>query len=400
MKTHFNLSLPRRLLLALAGLAAVVAGCGGGVGTGGTGSFAQGPINGFGSVIVNDVRYDDTSAQVLDADGTARTRDELKLGMTVSIDSSAITGTLGGQTASATKIQYASEMLGPLATVDRNAGLLTLLGQSVQIDPTTVFDDRLAGGLAALNVNQLVQVYALYDAATARYRATRVEPVDSASSYQLRGAVAQLDTSGKTFRIGTAQFGYGAASGVPGNLANGVFVRMKLQSGAPGSTRWTLLSFGGAVLAPSEGVTVKVKGLISAFGSSTSFSVNGQAVAATAAQFPNGNALSLGLRVEVEGTAQGGVLQATKVTLLSDQNEEERGFELHGNISALDLVAQTFTLRGVVVDYSTSVFKGGTVASLKLNGQVEVKGRVVERRNAGESERSADRRLKPGLVLH
>jgi len=374
MKSIFNLPSLSRGLLVLAGLAAAVSGCGGGVGTGGTGSFAQGPINGFGSVIVNDVRYDDSLAQVLDADGTARSRDDLKLGMTVSIASGAISATLSGQTASATQIQYASEMLGPLAGVDRNAGLLTLLGQSVQIDPTTVFDERLAGGLAALAANQLVQVYALYDAASARYRATRVEPVDSAASYQLRGVVTQLDSAAKTLRIGSAQFNYASASGVPASLANGDFVRMKLQIAAPGSTRWTLLSFGGAALAPSEGVAVKVKGLISAYGSSASFSVNGQPVAAAAAQFPNGSALSLGLRVEVEGTAQGGVLQATRVTLLSDQAEEQHGFELHGSISALDPAAHSFTLRGVVVDYGSSVFKDGTAANLALNVRVEVKG--------------------------
>jgi hypothetical protein len=374
MKSIFNLPILDRALLVLAGLATALSGCGGGVGTGGTGSFAQGPINGFGSVIVNEVRYDDTTAQVLDAEGTVRSSADLRLGMTVSIDSGAITTTLSGQTAAATRIQYASEMLGPLAAVDRAAGLLTLLGQSVQIDPTTVFDDRLAGGLAALAANQLVQVYALYDAAAARYRATRVEPVGNAASYLLRGVVGQLDTSGQSFRIGSAQFNYAGASGVPGNLANGVFLRMKLQSAAPGSTRWTVLSFGAGVLEPSEGVTVKVKGLISAFGSSASFSVNGQAVAAASAQFPNGSALLLGVRVEVEGTVQGGVLQATKVTLLSDQSEEVSGFELHGSVSALDAAGQTFTLRGVVVDYGSSVFKNGSAATLALNRQVEVKG--------------------------
>lgn len=374
MKSISHLPTLWRAVLMLAGLAAVVCGCGGGVGTGGTGSFAQGPINGFGSVIVNDVRYDDTTAQVLDADGTARTSGDLKLGMTVSIDSGAITTTLSGQTATATKIQYGSEMLGPLAAVDRNAGLLTLLGQSVQIDPATVFDDRLTGGLAALAVSQLVQVYGSYDAATGRYRATRVEPIGIASSYQLRGVVSQLDVGAKTFRVGTAQFGYAGASGVPGNLANGLFLRMKLQSAAAGSTRWTVLSFGGAALAPDDGVTVKVKGLISTFGSSASFSVNGQAVAAASAQFPNGSALALGARVEIEGTVQGGVLQATQVTLLSDQSEEVSGFDLHGSISVLDTVGQTFTLRGVVVDYSGSTFKNGTVAKLALNRKVEVKG--------------------------
>ena len=77
--------------LIAAGLAMLVVACGGGVGSGGTGGFASGPISGFGSVIVNGVRFDDTFATVVDGDGTTRTRDDLRLGMTVDIDSGAIT---------------------------------------------------------------------------------------------------------------------------------------------------------------------------------------------------------------------------------------------------------------------------------------------------------------------
>ena len=64
--------LSRRSLLAgaAASVAASLLGCGGGdglagVGTGGTGSFSSGPIRGFGSIVVNGVRYDEASAQVV-----------------------------------------------------------------------------------------------------------------------------------------------------------------------------------------------------------------------------------------------------------------------------------------------------------------------------------------------
>jgi len=54
----------------LAACAALAASCGGGVDSGGTGapisSYASGPITGFGSVIVNGVRFDDRSATVRD----------------------------------------------------------------------------------------------------------------------------------------------------------------------------------------------------------------------------------------------------------------------------------------------------------------------------------------------
>ena len=63
-------SLSRRHLLAGGISTAVLSllGCGGGgvagVGTGGTGSFASGPIRGFGSIVVGGVHYDEAGAQI------------------------------------------------------------------------------------------------------------------------------------------------------------------------------------------------------------------------------------------------------------------------------------------------------------------------------------------------
>src|SRR5690606_42030707 len=81
--------------LAAAGLAA----CGGGgdgIDSGGTGgappqqSFTTGSISGFGSIIVNGVRFDDTQAAIVDDEGRPRARSELALGMVVDIEAGAI----------------------------------------------------------------------------------------------------------------------------------------------------------------------------------------------------------------------------------------------------------------------------------------------------------------------
>ena len=74
-------------------LALALVACGGGVDSGGTGatsSYASGPITGFGSVIVNGVRFDDSLASISDDDGTLRQRGDLRLGMSVEIRGSAI----------------------------------------------------------------------------------------------------------------------------------------------------------------------------------------------------------------------------------------------------------------------------------------------------------------------
>lgn len=84
----------RRALASLGGLAVMASGCGGsggtgdlaGVGSGGTGAaFGFGMISGFGSIIVNGIKYDDSQASVTDDLGNRRELGELGLGMIVEI---------------------------------------------------------------------------------------------------------------------------------------------------------------------------------------------------------------------------------------------------------------------------------------------------------------------------
>jgi len=151
--------------------------CGGGVESGGTGgnasaSYVSGPITGFGSVIVGGVRFDDSTAAVTDAEGDVRSRDDLKLGMTINVRGTPIAG--DGSSA-ATSIVVGSAIVGPVSAIDIGAATLTVLGQPVDVLTTTVFDESLGGALAALSVGDVVEVYALLDTATRRYSATRIE---------------------------------------------------------------------------------------------------------------------------------------------------------------------------------------------------------------------------------
>ena len=369
---HFN---TRALLAAAAVAAAVIAGCGGGVGTGGTGSYAQGTISGFGSIFVNDVRYDDSGASVLDGYGNPKTRDDLRLGMTVAVDAGAVADSGSGPAATATRIQYASEIVGPLALVDGAGSRLVVFGQTVTIDSTTVFDDSLSGGLAALGAGQVVEVYASVDPAGGRYRATRVQPAASGAAYSLRGIASQVNTSARSFAIGNAQFSYTASP--PAGLAEGAFVRVTLQNAPPASLQWTVQAFGGGLPGPADGQSTKLKGLISSFASVGSFSVNGQPVSTAGASFPNGSAgLGLGVRVEIDGTTRGGVLQASQVSIKTDSEESGHEFELDGVITTLTVAAQTFLLRGVTVSYAGAGIEvdHGTLADLAVGRRVEVKG--------------------------
>ncbi len=384
------------LASALAALS-VLAACGGGVGTGGTGSatppsnFSSGPISGFGSVIVNDIVFDDSSASVVDGSGSGRQRTELRLGMTVEIDADTPVVGASSTTAKASRVRFDSALLGPVEALA--AGGFTSLGQTVAVDALTVFDDALAGGLAALRVGQVVEVYGLVDtsvAAAPRLRATRIEPKTGVAAYKLRGSVTQVDSVAQTLRVGSTTYAYAGASGIPTNLAVGSVVNLTLRTTPDASGRRVITAFGTAVQAVEDRDSADVKGLITAFTSSASFQIDGRAVSAAGATFtPNAAALGLGVRVEVEGTLRSGVLVARTVKVKTDSEEEGREYELKGNIESANAATRRFVVRGTTVLTTRSDLRidNGTLADLLAGRAVEVKGFLAATGNAVEATR-------------
>lgn len=367
-----------RALAAMATLAALafiaslpLAGCGGGVGEEGTG-YASGPITGFGSVIVNDIVFDDSSATIEDGEGAVRLRAELRLGMTVEVDSDGIRS--GG--ARASRVRFDSALRGPVERVESDG--FVVLGQRVLVDATTVYDATLAAGLAAVAPGQLLEVYALFDAGTGRYRATRVERRLAALVYRLRGVVAEIvGLQGNTLRIGDALFAIGSASGVPSDLAVGSFVRLFVAPNPDAFGRWTVLRFGEIHRSLGEVGDVSVKGFVTRLATLADLRVDGRAVDAGGATI-EGGPLALGLRVEVTGSLRGGVLVASRIVVRSDQFERERGFELRGPIEQVAADRTSLVLRGVTVGLADPrlSYEGGTAADLAVGRQVEVRGVV------------------------
>ena len=372
---------------ALAFAAALLLSCGGGVDSGGTGApalaFASGTITGFGSVIVNGVRFDDRSAAVRDGDGNARSRDDLRLGMTTDVRGSAITVDAAGKSVSiATSIVFASEIVGPVSASNATARTLVVLGQTIDINADTVFDASLAGGQAALAVGNVVEIHARLDAASGHYVATRIERRGAVAQYALRGIVSALNAPARTFSIGATRIAYAslAAAAVPATLADGRFVRVSLAL-APGSGGvWNATRIVDGAAAIDNGEEAHVEGRVSAFTSVAQFSVNGTPVDAGNARFTNGSAgLALGRRVEVEGTLVAGVLVARSVEVKSEGGGGGGGggeeYDVSGNIASLDTAAKTFVVRSVVVSYAGTVdFRGGTAADLAVGREVEARG--------------------------
>lgn len=366
--------------------AALVASCGGGVDSGGTGApataFASGAITGFGSVIVTGVHFDDRSASIGDADGNALSRDDLRLGMTVEARGSAIVADADGNDAStATSIVVRSEMVGPVAASNLAARTLTVLGQTVDIANTTAFDDALANGQASLSPGVIVVVYANLDAASGHYAATRIERRASAALFAERGIVSNLDKSARTFAIGATRIDYAglAAAAVPATLGNGSFVRVTLATAPGPGGVWTAVAIGDSSPAIDDRDEAKIEGLVSSFASTTQFSVDGTPVDARTAQFSDGTAgLALGARVEIEGALRAGVVVASRVRVVSDSEESGKEFDVRGPLASLDATAKTFVVRNVIVSYAGTVdFRNGTAADLVPGREVEARGALA-----------------------
>ena len=364
--------------------AAVITACGGGgdvpeptVAIEAATAYAAGPISGFGSVIVNDIRYEDSNASVTDDDGRARSRDQLKLGMSVEIDSAKLDAATG--TAKALRIRYGSSLVGPLTAVDTVNSVLTVLGQTVKITGTTVFDAGLVGGLAGLRTSSILEVHAQFNASDNSYTALRVENAASATTFKLKGAVSALNATAKTFVIGGQAITYAglAAADVPTGLANGVRAAVRLQTTAVNG-QWLATAVRAGSVKPADGLTGHVRARITAFTSATQFEIyGGVKVDASAASFPDGQAgLALGVAVEVRGTLTNGVLVATNVEIDERHSGDRHLFKLIGTLSELDTTAKTFKLRGITVNYSASTlsFSGGTAADLANGKTVQVRG--------------------------
>lgn len=351
------LPLPRRRLLTWLASAALapVSGCGGGtstagLSTGGTGSFSNGTVSGLGSIIVNGIRYDDSQAHVQHSDGTAATH-TFRLGMVVTVEGSTVSGSVsaGTATATATRISYDSEWIGPVGSVDTLASTFTLLGNTVSVSSATVFDGAGVTHLAALGTEHWVEVYGYLNTATQTLQATRVEVRASApNAYKLSGLITNLRHDRCTLGALTLRYVQSQANVT---LREGLLVRAQLATQPDGAGRWPvaqvqvmdqLLSD----LDVSEAQEAELKGRITTYRSVTDFSVNGLAVDASGVSGVAALGLVLGSSVEVHGVVSQGIVVASQIELRQEQDDDNDPFELHGAITALDTSTGTFVLRG------------------------------------------------------
>ncbi len=357
--------------VAVAATALLVA-CGGGSDAGGAAAEAayQGTINGFGSVIVNGVRFDDSAARI-SVDDEVVSVGSLKLGMRADVTGSVSSD---GSSGSASSCVVDTSVRGAIASIDTAASRFTIRGISVQVDDKTVFEG--AGNLAALKVGDWVEVHGSVDFTNRVVQATRVEvrPPEEVGRMVLFGKATGVTAT--SFTLGDLTVNYAAARliGFDNNtITEGAVVRVRSNVSPVGNVlQATVVK---AVKAPRllDGTPAAVEGRVQQFVSVSDFLVSGTAVDASSAEFQFGSAadLSEGKRVIVYGTLANGKIIAKKIRIFRPDLDGE--VRLIGMVSDYVSVA-SFKVRGVAVDASAAVFEDGTAAELMDGRLVEIKG--------------------------
>lgn len=371
----------------MAGVAILIAACGGGGSTGGMTAgidrggivTATGTITGFGSVHVNGVHYVTTGATIT-LDGNPGTESDLRVGQVVRIEGRIEQDGING---TATRVIFDDEVEGPVQSIDLANSLLVVLGRTVQVSTQTSFDDRISPrSLEGLAVGDRIEVSGAV-ATTGVVEATRIERKTAQSSVEVKGTIAALDTNARSFALSQLTVSYasaqlnGFASGQPANGdrveafgtvdGNGVLVATRVEKESGGS-------------AGNADEQADYEGLVTSFVSATDFAVAGQRVTTTASTtYEGGTAASLALDVPVEVDGRfnaSGVIVATKV-----QFRRGSDTEFSGRVDSVNAAGNSLVVFGVTIrvnsltrfeDHSGADVQRFSLANIAVGDYVEV----------------------------
>jgi Domain of unknown function (DUF5666) len=334
-----------------------------------------GPITGFGSVIVNGVKFDDTTASVI-RDAMSSSNAVLRLGMTVEITGSK---TADGLKANASQIKVFSEVKGPVQLNLARANTLSILGATVLVDGNTVIDGAL--NFAAITSGDIAEAFGLRDPGTGEITATRIEVQAKPASpvlvpISLNGVVQSLNLVNKTFLLSGQTIDYSSAV-VTGNLLQNAIAQIKgsvLSSG--GTVSASTVSIPSSTV-PKDGSNLEFEGIVTDFVSTASFKVNAIAVDASSTSVSAAELAKVkdGVRCSVHGKVVSGVVKLSELECKTVSSLTK--YEVKGTITAFTS-ASNFIARNQQIDASLAIFKGGKIADLKLGKNISVKGPVMD----------------------
>ncbi len=333
-------------------------------GIGGTG-ISRGTITAFGSIFVNGVEWDIDTATIT-LDGLPATEDDLALGMVVSVE-----GEVEGETGSATNVDFEDEIEGPIEVVgpvipgSPRTRTISILGVIIVLEEgTTIFDNALAGdfNFDNLSAGQVVEVSG-FRVSQSQIIATRVERksdvILGSTEIELKGVISDYDGDNK-FRIGTSEITFDPdgittdLSDLNNGIEDGLFVEVKGILETATSIRATQIEEEDEDF--DEETELSLEGIITSFTDLSNFHIGSVQIDASEAELqPNDPTLfKEGVRVEVEGTIENGILKAKELQVRAGESHVSGEVEASG----IDLENQSMILVDISIQInSTTVFE-------------------------------------------
>ncbi len=269
-------------------------------------NVSTGTIDGFGSVIVNGVRYD-TSLADITVSGESATEDNLGIGAYVTVVGSVNQDGISGF---ASTVNFQPNVVGDITEINANQNNFTVLGQSVLVNNDTTFGDGLSvsgGGIDTLSIGQRIRVSGPANS-SGEIIASLIDVV-SGTELEVSGEVTGLDTTATTFSIASLTINYAQAQ--LENITSNVF-----QNGFDVIVEGSNIS-GGVLIADSisleedyfelidELSEIEIEGLITEFESAEQFELGNTVILTNQETEVSGGSLqslAVDMYIEVEGT--------------------------------------------------------------------------------------------------
>ncbi len=368
-------------LMLVSAVALVVSACG--VGSGGTGSpqsaSAQGTVNGFGSVIVDGVRYDDSMvATTREDEPGAQTRTQSVLGDTVEVayESANV----------ASRVLVDPALIGSVTSASGSSGFV-VLGQQVLVNndaargPITQFSGGYTGA-GSVTVGNAVEVHGVIVRQTTGFyiQATRVGRLAALPAYLKATGLVSLPSAG-SLNLGVLRVDISTGRVLPQNSLPTTGAVVSLLAPASSLVAGNAPRLTAAQVrvkrTGSDGEQVATGGIVTGLDSTGKrFVLGGVNVAYGAATVtPTNASLANGSYVRVSGqVVADGSVQAASVTVRDGVGQPEA--ELRGNIKGYVAASRTFTVRGTAVNAASAVLEGCPASGLAEGLSVEVEGRL------------------------
>ena len=306
---------------------------------------------------------------------------DLRKGMSVEVRGS-ITNSISG---TATTVTVEEVVRGPVEskTGSASAGNLLVLGQTVLVDDTTLFDSSVPD-FTSIARSALLEVHGARRAdgsVLARYLERKTGPV----VFSLRGVVAAHSAATQTFTIGALTVNFTAATigkmPMPsGSNWNGLYVQVRGSkcAGVPvcSTLAATKVNLAGLDLASAD--EAEIEGFVTNFTSTSDFTVNFQRVLTTPSTIYSGglqSEIAAGVKLEVEGSLAGGVITATKVSFKDSVKLESNAIATVSTIALEGLPGITVSANALTKIKTTTAATTSDLGPLN-NMSLRIRGRA------------------------